>query len=157
MRGLKKSQESHLFWDVSKRSLRCLSQWRSDWDLSETSHAGWVISKFNKGFRFLLCGIDIYSKYVWVISLKNKKGTTITNAFLKILDESNRKPNKIRVNKGSEFYNKKMKSFLQNNGIEMYSTHNDGKSIITKRFIRTLTNKIYKYTTSVSKMCILIN
>ena len=69
-----------------------------------------LISKSNKGFRFLLCVIDIYSKYAWVIPLKDKKGITITNAFQKILKESNRKPNKIWVDKGSEFYNKSMKS-----------------------------------------------
>ena len=54
-----------------------------------------LVSKFNKGFRFLLCAIDIYSKYAWVIRLKDKKRNTITNALQKILDESNRKPNKI--------------------------------------------------------------
>ena len=58
-----------------------------------------LISKFNKGFRFLLCGIDIYRKFVWVIPLKDKKGITITNAFQKILDESNHKPNKVWVDK----------------------------------------------------------
>ena len=65
-----------------------------------------MISKFNKKLRFLLCVIDIYGKYVWVIPLKDKKGITITNAFQKILDESNRKPNKIWVDKGSKFYNR---------------------------------------------------
>ena len=65
-----------------------------------------LISKFNKGSRFLLCAIDIYSKNTWVIPLKDKKGITITNAFQKILDESNRKPNKIGVDKGSQFYNR---------------------------------------------------
>ena len=69
-----------------------------------------LMSKSNKGFRFLLCVIDIYSKYACVIPLKDKKGITITNAFQKILKESNRKPNKIWVDKGSEFYNKSMKS-----------------------------------------------
>ena len=54
-----------------------------------------VLSKFNKGFRFLLCVIDIFSKYAWVIPLKDKKGISIVNAFQKILKESNRKPNKI--------------------------------------------------------------
>ena len=58
-----------------------------------------LISKLNKGTRFLLCVIDIFSKYAWVIPLKNKNG--ITNAFQKILDESNHKPNK-----DSEFYNR---------------------------------------------------
>ena len=63
------------------------------------------IRKFNKGFRFLLCVIDIFSKYAWVIPLKDKKGISIVNAFQKILDDSKRKPNKIWVDKGSEFYN----------------------------------------------------
>ena len=72
-----------------------------------------LISQFNKGFRFLLCVIHIYSKYAWVVPLKNKKGITITNAFQKILKESNRKSNKIWVDKGSEFYNESMKSWLE--------------------------------------------
>ena len=60
-----------------------------------------LISKFNKGFIFLLCVIDIYRKYAWVIPLKDKKVITITNAFQKILDKSKRKPNKIWIDKGS--------------------------------------------------------
>ena len=64
-----------------------------------------LISKFNKGFAFLLCVVDIYSKYAWVVLLKEKQGITITNAFKIILVESNRKPNKIWVSKGSKFYN----------------------------------------------------
>ena len=65
-----------------------------------------LISKFDKRFRFLLCVIDIFSKYVWVIPLKDKKGVSIVNAFQKILKESDRrKPNKIWVDKESEFYN----------------------------------------------------
>ena len=62
-----------------------------------------LLSKFNKGFRFLLCVIDIFSKYAWVIPLKDKKGLSIVNAFQKILKESDRKSNKIWVDKGSEF------------------------------------------------------
>ena len=84
-----------------------------------------LVSKFNKEFRCLLCIISIYSKYAWVIPLKNKKGVPITNAFQKTLDESICKPNKMRVDKGSEFYNRSMKSFLRNNNWEMYSTHNE--------------------------------
>ena len=72
-----------------------------------------LISKFNKGFRFWLCAIDIYSRYAWVILLKDKKRITITNAFQKILDESNHKLNKIWVDKGSEFYNRSMKLWLE--------------------------------------------
>ena len=74
-----------------------------------------LISKFNKGIRFLLCVIDVFSKYAWTIPLKDKKGIIITNAFQKVLDESNRKPNNIWVDKGSEFYNRSMKSRFEKN------------------------------------------
>ena len=110
-----------------------------------------LTSKFSKRFRLSLCVIDIFSKYAWVISLKDEKGITITDAFQKNLDESKRKLNKIWVDKDSEFYNKSKKSFLQNNDIEMYSKHIEGKSVIAERFIRNLKNKIYKYMTSILK------
>ena len=73
-----------------------------------------LISKFNEGIPFLLCVIDIFSKYTWVIPFKDKKGITITDAFQKFLKESNRKPKKIWVDKSSEFYNRSMKSWLEN-------------------------------------------
>ena len=110
-----------------------------------------LISKFNKEIRFLLCVIDIYSKYVWVVPLKNKKGVTIASAFQNILDDSMRKRNKIRVDKGSELYNRSMNSWLRDNNIEMYSTNNEGKSVVAERLIRTLKNKIYKHMTALSK------
>ena len=75
--------------------------------------------------------------------LKDKKGVSIVNGFQSILKKSNRKPNKIWVDKGSEFYNRSMKSWLEKNYIKMYSAHNDGKSVIAERFIRTIKNKIY--------------
>ena len=110
-----------------------------------------LISKFNKGVRFLLCIIDIFSKYAWVVPLKDKKGISIANAFQKILDKLECKPNKIWVDKGSEFYNNSFKKWLKDSDIEMYSIQNEGKSVVAERFIRTLKNKIYKYMTSVSK------
>ena len=116
-----------------------------------------LISKFDKDICFLLCVIDIYSKYAFVMPLKDKTGITITNAFQKFLKESNEKPNKIWVGKGSEFYNRSMKPWLRKNDIEMYSTHNEGKSVVAEKFIKTIKNKIHKYMTSISKMCILIN
>ena len=64
----------------------------------------------NNGFRFLLCVIDILSKYAWVVPLKDKKGVSIVDAFQKILDKSRRKPNKIWVDKGSEFFNNSFKN-----------------------------------------------
>ena len=110
-----------------------------------------LLSKFNKGFRFLLCVIDIFSKYAWVFPLKDKKGISIVNAFQIKLKESNHKPNKIWVDEGSEFYNNSFKKWLKDNDIEMYSTNNEGKSVIAERFVRTIKNKIYKYMTSISK------
>ena len=77
-----------------------------------------LISTFNKGARYLLCFIDIFSKYDWVVPLKNKKkGVSIVNVFQKILDDSNRKPNKIWTDKGSEFYNNYFKKWLKDNDI----------------------------------------
>ena len=73
--------------------------------------------------------------------LKDKRGITITNAFQKISDEPNHKPNKTWVDKGSEACNRSMKSFLQNNIMEMYSMHNEGKSAAADRFLKTLKNK----------------
>ena len=110
-----------------------------------------MISKFNNGFRFLFCVIDIYSKYAWVIPLKGKKGSRINNAIKKRLYESNRKPKKICGDKDNEFYKRSMESFLQNNDVEMYSMNNEGNSVVVERFIRTLKKKIYKYMTLISK------
>ena len=83
--------------------------------------------------------------------MKDKKGVSIVNAFQNILDDSKRILNKIWVEKGSEFYNRSMKSWLQDNDNSIYSTHNEGKSVVAGRFIRTLKNNIYKYMTSISK------
>ena len=109
------------------------------------------ISKFNKRFRFLLCVTDIFTKYAWVVPLKDKKGVGIVDAFQKILDDSKRKPSKIRVDKGSKFYNSSFKKWLKDNHIEMYLIHNEGKSVVAERFIRASKTKIYKYMTLVSK------
>ena len=106
----------------------------------------------------MLCVIEIYSKFAWVIPLKDKKGIKITNALQKILDEFNHKPNKIWADKGSEYCKKSMKVWLEKNGIEMYSVHNKRKSAATERIIRILTTNMFKYMTVIlKKMSILIN
>ena len=110
-----------------------------------------LLNKYNKKIRFLLCVIDIFSKHPWVVPLKDKKGVSIVTAFQIILKQSNRKPNKIWKDKGSEFYNASFKKWLQDNDIVMYSTNNEGKSVVAERFIRTLKSKIYKHMTSISK------
>ena len=87
------------------------------------------LSKYNKENKYLLCAIDLFSKYAWVVLLKDKKRTSIVNAFQKIISEY----------------------FFKTNNIEMYSTCNEGKSVVAKRFIRTLKNKIFKHMTATSK------
>ena len=87
------------------------------------------LSKYNNENKYLLCAIDLSSKYAWVVPLKDKKRTSIVNAFQKIISEY----------------------FFKTNNIEMYSTCNEGKSVVAKRFIRTLKNKIFKHMTATSK------
>ena len=116
-----------------------------------------LISKFNKGIKYLLCVIDLLSRYSWVIPFKSRKGESIVEGFQSILKNSGnakhsgRNPNKIWVDHGSEFYNNKFEKFLKENDIEMYSTHNEGKSVVVERFIKTLKNKIYKHMTTIGK------
>ena len=116
-----------------------------------------LISNLNKGFRFLLCVIEFFSKHAWVVPLKDKKGVSIFNTFQKILNNSasseakskgrrqsqskGRKPSKIWIDKGSKFYNNSFKKWLKDNDIEMYSIHNEGKSVVAERFITTLKTK----------------
>ena len=109
------------------------------------------LSRKNKGIKYLLCVIDLYSKYAFVIPLKDKKGISIVNAFNKIIKQSNRKPNKIWVDQGVEFYNNVFEKWLLDNDINMYSKFNEGKSVVAERFIRTLKNKLYKHMTATGK------
>ena len=101
-----------------------------------------LISKFNKWTRFLLCVIDIFRKFAWVVPLKDKEGITTVSTFQNILDNatefcSMKKTNKIWVDKGSEFHNNSFKKWLKDNDIEMYSTQNVGKSVVAEKLIRT--------------------
>ena len=99
----------------------------------------------------LLCVIAIFSKYTWLVSLKDKKNITVTNDFRKVLVESNCKSNEILDEKESEFFSRPVKSWLWDNDIEMCPTHDEEKSFITEIFISTLKNKIYKYMTAIFK------
>ena len=111
-----------------------------------------LTSKYNKGITYLLCVTDLFSKYACVVPLKERKGVTIVNAFQNILDRQKRKPEKIWV------VNFKAVNFVINllkNGqktmTKMYSIYNEGKSVVAKRFIRTLKNKVFKHMPAVSK------
>ena len=109
------------------------------------------LSRKNKGIKYLMCAIDLYSKYAFVIPLKDKKGISIVSAFNEIIKQSNRKRNKIWVDQRGEFYDNVFKKWLSDNDTIMYSTYNEGKLVVAERFIRTLKNKLYKYMTATGK------
>ena len=112
------------------------------------------LSKYNKGSKYLLCAIDLFSKYAWVVPLKDKRGMSIVNAFQKII--SKRKPNKIWVDQNGGFYNKFSKRFLKINNIEMYSTYIERKSAVAESFIRTVESKILSKWQLLQRMFILM-
>ena len=114
------------------------------------------LSKKNKCIKYLLCAIDLFIKYAFVVPLKDRKGISIVNAFNKIIKQSNRKPNKIWVDQRAEFYNHVFKKWLSDNDIIMHSTFNEGKSVVAERFIRTLKNKLYKHMTATGKTYIMM-
>ena len=97
-----------------------------------------AFSKFNRGVKCLLAVIDVFSKYGWLIPLKDKTGKSVASALETIFKE--RKPEKMWVNKGKEFYNKDVKD-----SIELYSTENKEKSSVVERWIRTMKEKMCKY------------
>ena len=99
-----------------------------------------AFSKYNDGVTFLLLVIDVFSKYGWIIPLKNKEGKTVAEALKTIFKE--RKPEKLWTDKGKEFYNKDVKNL-----VEIYSTENEEKSSIVERWIRTMKKKMWKYFT----------
>ena len=101
-------------------------------------------SKQNNGFRYMLNVIDIFSKYAWSIPLKDKRGDTVTEAFIKIVNNSKRIPKYLWVDKGKEFYNKNMDLWLKQNNIIRYSTFGQHKSAIIERFNRTLKEIMWK-------------
>jgi len=97
-------------------------------------------AEYNDGIKYLLCVIDIFSKYGWIIPLKNKTGGEVAGAFKQIFN-CDRKPGKIWVDKGLEFYNKNVKAL----GVELYSTENEEKSCVIERWNRTMKEKMFKY------------
>ena len=105
------------------------------------------LSRDNKGYKYLLTVIDVFSKYGWIQPLKNKTGVEVENAFKNIFAEG-RVPEKLWVDKGKEFYNQHVKKLLNKMNIEMYSTENEEKSSVVERWNRTMKNKMYKYFTA---------
>ena len=99
------------------------------------------LSSKNKNVKCLLSAIDVFPKYAWVKALKDKNGKTVLNAFIKIVNESNRKPNKLWVDQRRDLFNKTMQDWLDNDNISVESAHNEGNSVIAGRFTRILRTK----------------
>ena len=101
-----------------------------------------ALSKENEGVNFLLLVIDTFSKYGWIVPLKNKKAQTIVKALEEIFKESGRRPDKLWTDKGKEFFNEDVKDLVY-----LYATENEEKSSIAERWIRTMKEKMFKYFT----------
>ena len=104
-----------------------------------------AFSKDNHGVKYLLTIIDVFSKYAWVMPLKTKTEKDITKAFDYVIKGSGRKPSRLWVGKGTEFYNQMFKKYLEQNDIQMYSTHNERKAAVVERFNRTMKTRMWKY------------
>jgi transposase InsO family protein len=108
------------------------------------------MQKFNDGYRYLLVCIDVFSKYAWVVPLKNKTGPTLVEAF-KVILTSGRKPEKIMTDQGTEFLNKHFRALMKEEDIELYNTYNETKASIVERLIRT--SAFFKDSSVVGQNC----
>ena len=116
-------------------------QWQADLvDISS-------LARFNKGYKFLLTCIDVFSKFAWVVPLKNKSGETLVNGFQSILDLG-RSPEKLQTDKGTEFLNRNFQSFLKEKNIHFFTTNSELKASVVERFNRTLKTRMWKYFTA---------
>jgi hypothetical protein len=104
--------------------------------------------KENDGFKYLLSIIDVFSKYAWLVPLRDKKATTITKAFHKVIEDSGTQPKQIWSDKGGEYWNAEFGKFLKKNNIGHYSTYGDSKCVVAERFNRTIKTWIWKYFTA---------
>ena len=95
--------------------------------------------------KYLLCVIDVFTKYAWIKPSKDKKTKTVPNGFAEIVNEPKCK---LWVVQGREFYNSLVQKWLDDNGILMYWTHNEGKSVVAERLIKTLKGKSYNNKTA---------
>ena len=106
------------------------------------------IAKSNRGYRYLLTVIDVFSKYAWVEPVKSKTGQDVTTAFEKILKRSQgRQPQNLQTDNGKEFYNKHFQALMKRKNIHHFSTSGDTKASVVERFNRTLKERLYRYFT----------
>lgn len=114
------------------------NQWQADLSILNS------LSKYNRGFKYLFCIIDIFSRFAFVEPLKTKTGKEITSVFSKLLKRTKRKPQLLQCDKGTEFYNKEFKAFLVRNNIHLFSTTTITKGSIIERFQRTFKQAMWK-------------
>ena len=112
-------------------------------DLCDTQN----LKEFNDGARFILTVIDVFSKYGFARPLLDKKSHTVTDAFVDILEKSNRTPSKIQSDAGVEFTNKLFKAEMKKRGVHFYVTFSENKAAVVERFNRTLKNRMWTYFT----------
>ena len=105
------------------------------------------LARFNKGYKFLLTCIDVFSKFAWVVPLKNKVGESLFNGFQSIL-EHGRSPENLQIDKGTEFPNRNFQSLLKENSIHFFTTNSELKASVVERFNRTLKTRMWKYFTA---------
>ena len=102
---------------------------------------------YNDGYRYMLCIVDVFSKFAWAVPLKNKTAETVLSAVQGVVKKSKRTPEKFWVDQGSEFYNKKFQAWIKDKNITMYSTHGESKSVVVERWVRTIKDIATKYFT----------
>ena len=105
------------------------------------------LARFNKGYKFLLTCIHVFSKFAWVVPLKNKSGESLVKGFQIILD-AGRCPEKIQTAKGTEFLNRNFQSFLKDKNVHFFTTNSELKASVVERFNRTLKTRMWKYFTA---------
>ena len=143
--GWKESLAEELHKPIRRKfNRRCVKVYSIDdvWGADLVDLKEW--KGYNKGYVYLLTVIDVYSKYAWAVPLKDKRGETVMMAFKDIISKSDRKPNNLWVDEGTEFYNKIMKAYLDENNINIYSTFSENKSAVIERFNRTLKTDMWK-------------
>ena len=104
-------------------------------------------SRTNKGYKYILMIIDVFSKYGWCVPLKNKTGAEMVRAFSEIWNRGQAPPKHLWTDKGKEFINKKFKTLLEEKNVNMYWTENEEKSSVVERWNRTIKSKMWKYFT----------
>jgi len=110
------------------------------------------LAKYNRGIRYLLTVVDTLSKYAWVQPLKAKTGVALVHAFDKIVKQGRRRPNRLQTDRGKEFYNRTFQRWLEEQGIQHFSTEGDAKASVVERFNRTLKERLYRYFTAANTL-----